>query len=94
MKNFARIHWQNLINSAILPLTFENESDYDKLEIGDVLIVENIRKTIQDGSDTFMVKIKGKDVEIAGKLRASPRQREILLVGGFSNWVKPKTKTR
>jgi aconitate hydratase len=92
VKGFARIHWQNLINSAILPLTFENESDYDKLENGDVLVVENIRKTIQDGSDTFKVKVKGKDLEIAGTLRASPRQREIMLVGGFSNWVKAKNE--
>ena len=38
------------------------------------------------------MKIKGKNVEIAGKLNASPRQREIMLVGGFSNWVKAKNE--
>jgi aconitate hydratase len=92
VKEYARLHWQNLINSAILPLTFDDESDYDKLQANDTLIVENVRRTIQDGGYTFAVKIKGKDVSLTGKLRASPRQREIMLVGGFSNWVKAKNE--
>jgi len=90
VKGYARLHWQNLINSAILPLTFENEADYGKLETGDVLVVENIRKTLHGGGGIFAVNVKGKDVEFAGKLNASPRQREIMLVGGFANWVKAK----
>ncbi len=92
VKGYARLHWQNLINSAILPLTVANESDYDKIEPGDTLIVENIRRTLHDGGDTFAVKVKGKDIEITGKLKASPRQREIMLVGGFSNWVSAKNQ--
>ena len=90
VKEYARLHWQNLINSAILPLTFDDESDYDKLEANDILIIENVRKIIQNGGDTFTVNVKGKGVTIACKLRASSRQREIMLVGGFSNWVKAK----
>jgi aconitate hydratase len=92
VKEYARLHWQNLINSAILPLTFEDGSDYDKIQANDTLIVENVRQTIQDGGDMFTVKIKGKDVSLVGNLRASPRQREIMLVGGFSNWVKAKNE--
>ena len=92
VKEYARLHWQNLINSAILPLTFEDGSDYDKTQANDTLIVENVRQTIQDGGDMFTVKIKGKDVSLVGNLRASPRQREIMLVGGFSNWVKAKNE--
>jgi aconitate hydratase len=92
VKGYARLHWQNLINSAILPLTVANEADYDKIEPGDTLVVENIRHILRDGGDTFAVKIKSKDVEIAGKLKASPRQREIMLVGGFSNWVNAKNQ--
>ena len=48
VKDFARIHWQNLINFGILPITFVNDEDYDKLEQGDVLQIKNIRQTIQD----------------------------------------------
>lgn len=91
-KDFARIHWQNLINSAVLPLTFEEASDYDRLENGDILNVENIRKTIEDGGDNFTVTVKNRDFQFTGKLDASSRQREVMLVGGFVNWIKAKNE--
>jgi len=92
VKEYARLHWQNLINSAILPLTFDKESDYDKIQVNDTLIIENVRQIIRDGGDIFTVIVKGKGVTLACKLRASSRQREIMLVGGFSNWVKAKNE--
>ena len=92
VKEYARLHWQNLINSAILPLTFDDESDYDKLQANDTLIIKNVRQIIQDGGDTFTINVKGKGVTLVCKLRASSRQREIMLVGGFSNWVKAKNE--
>ncbi len=36
VKSFARIHRANLINAGILPLTFVNEADYEKISQGDV----------------------------------------------------------
>ncbi|MBR2222698.1 MAG: aconitate hydratase, partial [Christensenellaceae bacterium] len=42
-KSFARIHASNLINSGILPLTFKNEADYEKLSQGNALVIENAR---------------------------------------------------
>jgi aconitate hydratase len=36
-KSFARIHLANLINFGILPATFKNSDDYDKIEVGDEL---------------------------------------------------------
>jgi aconitate hydratase len=90
VKSYARLHWQNLINASILPLTFSDEADYGKLEQGDILVVENIRKTVQDGGGDFTVRVKNKNIGIPAKLNASPRQREIMLVGGFANWVKAK----
>ncbi len=30
VKDFARIHWQNLVNFGVLPLTFVHEKDYEK----------------------------------------------------------------
>tara|TARA_B100000768_G_scaffold53485_1_gene51999 strand:+ start:2214 stop:4202 length:1989 start_codon:yes stop_codon:yes gene_type:complete len=90
VKEYARLHWQNLINSAILPLTFDDESDYNKLHANNTLVIKNVRQIIKDGGNTFTISVKGKGVSIIGKLRASSRQREILLVGGFSNWIKAK----
>jgi len=37
VKSFARIHMANLINAGILPLTFVNEADYDKIDQMDEL---------------------------------------------------------
>ena len=36
-KSFARIHSENLVNFGIVPLTFRDKSDYDKVEQGDKL---------------------------------------------------------
>lgn len=92
VKDFARIHWQNLVNFGILPLTFKNEDDYDKLEIGDVMHVKNIKTSLEKGTD-IPAEIKGKE-EIALEHALSERQVEILIEGGLINWIrKGKQKT-
>ncbi|MGL4483720.1 MAG: aconitate hydratase, partial [Anaerovoracaceae bacterium] len=40
-KSFARIHRSNLINSGIIPFTFDDEKDYNKISLGDELLLEN-----------------------------------------------------
>ena len=45
-KSFERIHSANLINFGILPLTFKSEADYDIINSGDELQIQNIRETI------------------------------------------------
>ena len=49
VKSFARIHRANLINAGILPLTFKNEADYDLVSQGDNLVIENVRKSVEEG---------------------------------------------
>ena len=46
-KSFARIHVANLINAGILPLTFKNPNDFDKLSQNDTLLLTNIYKRMQ-----------------------------------------------
>lgn len=87
VKDFARIHWQNLVNFGILPLTFVDESDFDVLESGDVLVLENIRSKIET-TNTFDVEVKGKGIKIKAAHALSPRQVDIMKVGGLINWVK------
>src|SRR5699024_4384931 len=87
VKDFARIHWQNLVSFGSLPLTFVDESDFDVLESGDVLVLENIRSKIET-TDTFDVEIKGKGIKIKAAHALSPRQVDIMKVGGLINWVK------
>ncbi|WP_164670843.1 aconitate hydratase [Virgibacillus doumboii] len=89
VKDFARIHWQNLVNFGVLPLTFANEEDYDLLSSGDVLELTDLRNKIQQTNE-FTIKVKDKDQEIKVNHALSERQIEIMLKGGIINWVKDK----
>ncbi|WP_106495158.1 aconitate hydratase [Lentibacillus sp. Marseille-P4043] len=89
VKDFARIHWQNLVNFGVLPLTFVNEEDYDKLSQGDVLELSGLKSKIAQGNE-FKVDVKGKDQQIKVKHTLSERQVEIMLKGGIINWAKDR----
>lgn len=86
-KSFARIHRQNLINNGILPLEFVNEGDYDKIDQGDELILENIREVIEKGLD-IKIKNKTKGAEIPVKCELSERGKNMILAGGLLNYTK------
>ena len=86
-KSFARIHRQNLINNGILPLEFVNESDYDKIEQGDKLVIANIRNIIEtDGRIVVEDKTKGFSFEV--KCELSERGKGMMLAGGLLNYTK------
>ena len=84
-KSFARIHMANLINFGIVPMTLENESDYEKIKEGDSISIEGFRDAIA-GKDKAYLTVGGE--KIALKLSFSERQREILLAGGTLNYTK------
>ncbi|HAA91175.1 MAG TPA: aconitate hydratase, partial [Rhodospirillaceae bacterium] len=88
-KSFARIFWQNMINGALLPVTFDEPSDYDKINQGDVLILENAREAIAGGTK-LTLSVKDKDLQIPVSHALSPRQTEIILEGGIINWGRAK----
>ncbi len=48
-KSFARIHRQNLVNFGILPLTFVNPNDYDRIRQEDVLHIERAVEALRHG---------------------------------------------
>ena len=84
-KSFARIHVANLINAGILPLTFENEADYDKFTQSDKLTISGIL----EGMDTGFVTMKnetGEQVRLHCNL--TQRQKEILLAGGLLEYTR------
>lgn len=63
-KSFARIHRANLINAGILPLTFQNEADYDRFDLLDELCLPNIQQAVASGGRLcFKIKTKGFAVE-------------------------------
>lgn len=93
VKDFARIHWQNLVNFGVLPLTFVDEADYDLLKQGDVLEITELRNKIWVDNE-FSIGVKGKTQEIQVKHTLSERQKDIMLKGGIINWVKSRQQRR
>ena len=91
VKSFARIHMANLINAGIIPMTFADESDYDKIDMLDELKIENLIENLKS-SDSVIVKNVTKGVDIKAKLDLSERQRAMLIAGGLLNYTREKTK--
>jgi len=83
-KSFERIHAANLINFGILPLTFKDEGDYERIRQGDSLEIQNVRKIIEkNGIMTVKNVSSGMSFEVVYVL--SDRQKKILLAGGALN---------
>ena len=84
-KSFARIHAANLVNAGILPLTFENESDYARFDQGDTLSLCQIHQ----GMDTGFVTLRSdRGQEARLRCTLTPRQKAILLAGGLLEYTK------
>ena len=86
-KSFARIHVANLINAGILPFTFANEADYDKIDQMDELSLPNIREKIANG-ETVTLKNLTKGEEYTLEANFSQRQKDILLAGGLLDYTR------
>ena len=86
VKSFARIHKANLINFGIVPLTFVDPADYDKIETGQELLIPAIREKIAAGAETLTLEVG--EARIEARLEISPRHREILLAGGLLAWAR------
>ena len=83
-KSFERIHAANLINFGIIPLTFKDEGDYDRIHQGDSLEIRDVRKIIEkNGAMTVNNVSAGISFEVMYSL--SDRQKKILLAGGALN---------
>ncbi len=86
-KGFARIHKANLCNFGILPLTFKNPADYDRLNETSELRLLDIRKRIERGDTEIPVMIDDRTT-IPTLLDVSIRQRQSLIAGGMLNLVR------
>lgn len=91
VKSFARIHRSNLINTGILPLTFVNEADYDKISQGDLLVIDNIEDAVKNEKD-ITVENKTTGDKILCKCELSSRAKDIILAGGLLNYTKQISK--
>lgn len=91
VKSFARIHKANLVNAGILPLTFANEADYDKISAGDELCLDNLREAVKS-SNTVTLKDKTSGIEAILNIELSEREREVILEGGLLDYTRERIK--
>jgi aconitate hydratase len=92
-KSFARIHWQNLVNFGILPLTFSDPAGYENVKQGDVLRFENIRNVIRQ-SHSFAVRNTMQNLAFSVEHRLSERQIEMILRGSLISVVRAKSQMK
>jgi aconitate hydratase len=90
-KSFARIHWQNLINFGMLPLTFANSADYNRIEQGDVLEIADVHHILSRGKPISITN-KTKRETYQTQHTLSDRQIDMILEGSLINVVRKRQK--
>lgn len=83
-KSFARIHMANLINAGIMPLTFRNPDDYDKIAQGEIYQIGNI----YEGMDKGVLVMENGDKKIELVCDFSERQKAMLKAGGLLGYTR------
>ena len=89
-KSLERIHTANLINFGIIPLTFADEADYDKVDQGDEIEIPEARKILTEGG-SLKLKNLTKGAEYNLNYDLTERQRGIILAGGLLNYARSPT---
>ena len=87
-KSFARIHRRNLIAQGIVALTFSDESDYDRADVGQKWSLPSLRQELEEGSETISARIEDTGDEITLTHDFSEHEREILLAGGLLSYLR------
>lgn len=88
VKSFARIHRANLINAGILPLTFVNEADYDKINQGDEIVLADVRADVEADMSHLTIVNKTTGVEIPVLCELTGRTKDIILAGGLLDYTR------
>ena len=85
-KSFARIHVANLINAGIMPLTFKDPADYDRLNQGDMLSISDIYAGMDSGEMTLTNETTGEKYALVCAF--TDRQKAILKAGSLLLYTK------
>jgi aconitate hydratase len=88
-KTIERIHRANLINFCIVPIRFADPADYDEIEPGDELTIDDLIGAVKNAETVTIVR-KRDDVEFTGLLELSSRDREVLLAAGLLSYTREK----
>lgn len=92
VKSFARIHRANLINAGILPLTFVNEADYDKISQGDEIAIADVKASVIADKTELTVVNKTTGAEIPVLCELTGRTKDIVLAGGLLDYTRESLK--
>ncbi|MFX1274946.1 MAG: aconitate hydratase [Promethearchaeota archaeon] len=90
-KSFARIHRDNLVNFGIIPFTFKNENDYEKINQGDILEIYDILKGIKNNNKSIIVQNKTQETKFEVIHDLSNREIDIVIAGGKLNFTRNST---
>ncbi len=93
VRDYARIHWQNLANFGVLALEFDGGSDLDGLEQGDVLHLSGLHDLVDSGDEIeiAVTAADGSDKDtITARHTLSDRQRAYVRAGGTTNWMRER----
>lgn len=85
-KSIERIHDANLINFGIIPFTFVDPSDYDRIDADDVLAFDNIAEAIA-GNGRLTVRNTTKNTVFEVRTSLSTRQKSVLAAGGLMKFI-------
>ncbi len=91
-KSLARLHRGNLINHGVIPMQFDSTADYDMINQGDELEIENLRDQIETDSVTVRNLTAGKDFKC--HLSLTQEEKEVILAGGRLRYVKSKAENK
>ena len=91
-KSFARIHVANLVNAGILPFTFANEADYDRIDQMDQLELADIRTAMENNTPVILKNLTKNEEYPLDASHLSARQRAMLLCGGLLDYTRESNK--
>lgn len=85
-KSIARIHKVNLVNYGIIPMIFDDPADFDKIDMYDKLVVENVYESLEDGK--FVVRVPEKGIEFTASSELSDYDKMLIRLGGLLNYLQ------
>lgn len=86
-KSMERIHRANLINFGIVPLIFANPADYDALNPGDRVEIDDIRQQLLSGATRLTVRNATSQTTFEVECDLTDRERKIVAAGGLLNYT-------
>src|SRR5215212_1481301 len=87
-KSYARIHRRNLVAQGILALTFRDDVDYDRAQVGQTWELPKVKDELEGEGDEITVQVDDGDREFKVTHDLAPKEREILVEGGLLHWLQ------